>query len=601
MISITDEQQALLLSNDVVKNWSFRVYNNDKLIDTIPINKMVDDSFSITEPLCSAQSLTYGSCESATMTARIANVQYKLKGKKIVVNLSASDKNTSVDLDMGVYYVDEATRENGTWFHKITAYDGMSRFDVNVADWYNSLDFPMTLLQFRTSLCDYVGIQQQNISLPCDALQIAQTISPSTLQGREVLQAICRLNACFGHFTRDGKLTYMFLGSSPVIHFSNAGVNHYKDGATHEAWNVPAYDSVTVRSSDDDVGITIPDEYNANTLIISDNFLTYDLNTPQLEMIANAIYDKIKGVSYTVHSMSIQGRPWLEVGDMITITSDEEDINTFILERTLSGFQSLTDTLSAKGSEDTQTEYNTQAQIEKLKQLENKLSRTVEETVSTITDLEKGFTEIKQTAGQVSVKVSKDSGTLTTIINGDSWEAQYTDENGETISGLSFDFENKQFLFNGAGKFTGAINVNDKFVVSENGDVSASGNVEIYGGRYYANEDGGGFTTMDASGFGMYNSGAVQRIKLGFAAGNSDYPYLLLNSGDSNTDVSGMVKKFLDGMWVGNSTPANETGNFKAKSGYNGIFVAFDEGKTYVVSGTNMKSIYVGEAIAKFG
>lgn len=194
--------------------------------------------------------------------------------------------------------------------------------------------------------------------------------------------------------------------------------------------------------------------------------------------------------------------------------------------------------------------------------------------------------------------VNTDKGILITKINGDNWNARYIDANEREISSLYFDFEKEQFIFNGAGHFTGSINVNDKFVVDVNG------NVNIYGGRYYAMDDEGnisGFTTMDKDGFTVYSKDAIPVIKIGFPEGNIAYPYVRLNSGDSEDEEAGIVKKFANGMWLGNDAPADAYGEFYAREGYNGIFVSFEDGKTYVVNGTDMQNIYTGESIARFG
>ena len=67
---------------------------------------------------------------------------------------------------LGVYTVESYTRQSDRRKRKITAYDNMRLFDVDVALWYNELTFPMTLFEFRNSLCEYIGISQIQISLP---------------------------------------------------------------------------------------------------------------------------------------------------------------------------------------------------------------------------------------------------------------------------------------------------------------------------------------------------------------------------------------------------------------------------------------------------
>ena len=378
MINISTEQQRILLENGVIKNWQIIVYNsNNEPISTIPTEKMVDNSLSIKEALCSAQKLEVGACESAMLTIKLADLDVTaFKDKKIVVKLNARSDDESIELDMGTFYVDDVPHENNTWFYTLTAYDGMIKFDVKVFDWYNSLSFPMTLLQFRTSLCSLVGISTvPGQSLPLDDLVLTKSNTTNVnLTGRQVLKAICEINGCFGHINRLGQLSFVYLNNNSVITFSEAGENHYKSGATHENWIVPAYDCAIAYSLDNEQGVTYPATGGFNALTLGDNFLTYDLNDVDLAKVARAMYEGLGGISYTAHDTEIQGRPWLEAGDRITLDADSEQIGTYIFERTISGFQGLSDKLSAKAT-DTRNEdkSSTQQQIERLKRDTNEI------------------------------------------------------------------------------------------------------------------------------------------------------------------------------------------------------------------------------------
>jgi hypothetical protein len=64
---------------------------------------------------------------------------------------------------------------------------------------------------------------------------------------------------------------------------------------------------------------------------------------------------------------------------------------------------------------------------------------------------------------------------------------------------------------------------------------------------------------------------------------------------------SGVLKRFENGVWIGNAAPISDEGSFVAKDGYHGFFVDTDQCKVYVVSGKNMQNVYTGDAIAKFG
>lgn len=205
---------------------------------------------------------------------------------------------------------------------------------------------------------------------------------------------------------------------------------------------------------------------------------------------------------------------------------------------------------------------------------------------------------ISMVTGEVSMNIPHENGTLQSLINSDTYKTVYINSEGREVSGLKFDFENGKFIFNGGGHFGGSLNVNNKFIVD------AYGNAQIFGGRYYAMDEDGtisGYTTMDKNGFNVYDSHGIPVIKIGFPDGNSSYPYVHLNSGEMTSEESGIVKKFANGLWIGNYAPADEYGEFIAQADYNGIFISFSDSKTYVVNGTDMQNVYTGESIARFG
>ena len=370
MIEISSEQKRILLENGVNKNWQIMIYDGNEYITTIPISCMVDSSLAISESLCSAQSLEVGACEASVFSVKLANLDVtELKDKKIVVKLNAVQNEVSIELDMGTYYVDDVPHENNTWFYNLVAYDSMILFDVNIHEWYESLNFPMTLLQFRTALCAYIGVETAaGQHLPLDDLVIPKSTTNANLTGRQALKAICEINGAFGHFNRQNQLVFITLNDESVITFSGGGEDHYKDAATHENWSVPEFDAAIAYSIDNEQGIVYPSQGGFNALMLSDNFLCYNLSNTDLARVARTMYEAFEGITYTAHDTPIQGRPWLEVGDRITLVSDYESIDTYILERTLTGFQAVSDKLTAKAT-DTRKEdrTSTQQQIERLK------------------------------------------------------------------------------------------------------------------------------------------------------------------------------------------------------------------------------------------
>ena len=190
------------------------------------------------------------------------------------------------------------------------------------------------------------------------------------------------------------------------------------------------------------------------------------------------------------------------------------------------------------------------------------------------------------------------------IMNADEFKMQTADSAGVYSDSLYFDPQEGEYKFKGNVNVKGgSINVNDKFVVDPDGTVYIKGESTIYGGKYYAssNKETEGYSQMTPTGFEVYNSKEDLKLRLGYTTGDEDYPFLQLGSGSGKFEDFGLVKKFTDGLWIGNSAVENASGTFVAMKGYNGIFFRFSDNTAYVVKDTRMENLYTGEAIAKFG
>ena len=95
---------------------------------------------------------------------------------------------------------------------------------------------------------------------------------------------------------------------------------------------------------------------------------------------------------------------------------------------------------------------------------------------------------------------------------------------------------------------------------------------------------------MTSGGFEVYNADYDVKLRFGYTTDDEDYPFIQLGSGSGASADYGLVKKFSDGLWIGNSEPEDESGDFAAKTGYNGIFFRFSDNTAYIVNGKTMKT-----------
>lgn len=202
------------------------------------------------------------------------------------------------------------------------------------------------------------------------------------------------------------------------------------------------------------------------------------------------------------------------------------------------------------------------------------------------------------------LSVTRSDGGAKVVLNADEFKMQALNESGTLTDRIFFDPVTSNYKFVGNVTIDGGkIDIGGNFKVDEYGNVYMTGDSTIYGGRYYAGtpESIDGYSEMTSRGFDVFNSSGELKLRFGYTTSGEDYPFIQLGSGSGKDADYGLVKKFTDGLWIGNSDPANESGEFRAKQGYNGIFFKFSDNTAYIVRNTTQKNIYTGASIAKFG
>ena len=364
------------------------------------------DTFSLDECLCDGESLKFGDCQASIMKFTCADVTDDIVGKEFVCVESVG----SIDIDFGVYKVYSAEKTDDLRYKAITAYDRMKEFDINVIGWYNNLNFPLTQKQFRDSLCEYIGIEQEVTTLVNDSMPITKTIDAEVLNGLAVLKAICEINGCFGHMSRTGALQYIVLSKEIVDDTIPKETIHT---VQHEEYTVQAIDKLQICQEDGDIGAIVGT--GSNCYKITGNFLCYGKTAGELATIAQNASINIFGIAYKPYNGDLYGLPYLEVGDCINLG---DKFTSYILHRTLTGVQSLKDTFEAKGSEKLVEVVTVNEEIKQLKGKSSVLKRTVEELSNTITDLSTNIDNNYSTTEQMQSAITQNNSTIeTNVVN----------------------------------------------------------------------------------------------------------------------------------------------------------------------------------------
>lgn len=450
---MVDYQYSSLFLKDSVDK-QLNIVSDDGKIN-ITNTELHQEKFELTESLCSESELTFGACEAGMIKFTVSNVFLPMKGKWLTAKMTL-DGHKDKPFQIGRYKVYSDTPTADRTCRDVVAYDAL--YDIlssDVTDWYNQIlpqkDSKVTLKQFRDSFFNHFGVEQEKVSLVNDEMIIEKTLEVKAsssgssdtaetstigeaISGKEVLSCILEINGCMGNIGRVGKFRYVYLtqeiqGLYPANDLYPADDLYPRNpkstsisksqyiSAQYEDYIVRTIDKLQIREKENDIGVIVGD--GGNTYVIEGNFLVYGKGTKELNEIGEKTLSKIKGIIYRPFSADCKGNPCFEVGDAVRLTTKYELIETYILKRTLKGIQALRDDLEADGEEYRTSKVNgIQRSILQLKGKSNTLERSIEETKSTIVDVEKGLqSQITQTATEIRSEVKNTTDGLSSRIN----------------------------------------------------------------------------------------------------------------------------------------------------------------------------------------
>lgn len=412
------------------------------VISVVGTNQKIDNSmleigtFALEESLCSESELKFGACEANCVKFTARNTAGNIIGKTISIE-ETIDGDSQNPMPYGVFKVASDVPTAGRAKRQITAYDAMyDIINTDVKSWYAGLSFPMTLKQFRNSFFAHLGIAQVETSLVNDSMTVNKTIvatqtddssavtEESAISGKTVVTAICEINGCFGNINREGKFEYVFLKAitsalypaedlfpSDNLFPSDANTEsmtgHYIT-FDYEDFQSKEITQLEIKTSEDNAGAIVGTA--GNNYSIAGNFLVSDKTGAELEQIANNLLPIMAKAAYTpIKSCTCVGNPCLTLGEPIRFNTTREIVETYLLQRTLTGVQSKRDSISAQGTQTHSAKVNSiRDTIESVERRTGKLERNADHLQSTYEDLEEQTnTKFEQTAKSISAEVNR--------------------------------------------------------------------------------------------------------------------------------------------------------------------------------------------------
>lgn len=431
----------MINSNLKEKYWDSAT-DKQMVISVVGTNQKIDNSmleigtFALEESLCSESELKFGACEANCVKFTARNTAGNIIGKTISIE-ETIDGDSQNPMPYGVFKVASDVPTADRTKRQITAYDAMyDIINTDVKSWYAGLSFPMTLRQFRNSFFAHLGIAQVETNLVNDSMTVNKTIvatqtddssavtEESSISGKTVVTAICEINGCFGNINREGKFEYVFLKAitsalypaedlfpSDNLFPSDANTEsmtgHYI-AFDYEDFQSKEITQLEIKTSEDNAGAIVGTA--GNNYSITGNFLVSDKTGAELEQIANNLLPIMAQAAYTpIKSCTCVGNPCLTLGEPIRFNTTREIVETYLLQRTLTGVQSKRDSISAQGTQTHSAKVNSiRDTIESVERRTGKLERNADHLQSTYEDLEQQTnTKFEQTTNSISAEVNR--------------------------------------------------------------------------------------------------------------------------------------------------------------------------------------------------
>ena len=404
------------------------------------------------------------------------------------------DDYTAVETKIGVFTC-EKPEKDGSNKYKVTAYDNVTKLDIDVSSWLNSLTFPISISSFATQLATKCGLEFAN-SAPINGDYSVQSFTATNVTGRELMKMVAQATGCFIRADSDGELEYAWYvtnsklsiapnGSSNGFYFKTA--KDKEDKILHDSqvvrlrtadvvsgrtpyfsgqlafsdFTVTAIYKVQVKQSDNDVGVIYPDDATGtNALVVSGNKLLVTDSDATLRPYVKNLYDRLNNMVY-VPCSNIQTPETLDIraGDIVTVTDGKREFVTWITSVKHSGnkctFESVGSIVRNTTTAVNNTKYNSKQKILEISATVDGLTVKAEQTTKDVNGLSTQYTELKQTF---------DSFELTAVTDGNVRSKFALDPSSVTIESGTITFKGDTLVVD-----------SDNFKLAKDGTVSITG------------------------------------------------------------------------------------------------------------------------------
>lgn len=437
MLNITEEQKKMFYTSGYYHNYVLTFPDIGLVID---IEKLYSETLEIKESICDEEEFTLGGCIASSMEFEVSEILAdEIAGLEFTALLQVKDETDRVvqEIPMGIFRADKPVLVDDKDYKKVMAYDRLYDASVDVVEWFNDFfagDTSHTIKETRESLLAWLGIPFEVQKLPNDGVSVEKTIDTATLTGTEVLYALCVINGGFGRMNRFGRFEvlgitglgvfpedgqgeagnlYPLESLYPEDTFEYLGMSdgevfypEYRSTRYEEFMTMPIT-CLTIRSTSEDVGVTVGQDLS-NPYVIASNFFLYGKSAAELQEIGQNILHQIEGLTYRPNTTVLDGLPYMEVGDVFILEKKRDCVESIIFSRTLSGIQALKDTYEAKGNKVRANEVTANDEILQLKGKTLEIKKSIDGVSVELKDFEKGTqSRFEQTDEKIETEVKE--------------------------------------------------------------------------------------------------------------------------------------------------------------------------------------------------
>ena len=264
-----------------------------------------------------------GGVGSAMLEVTVLDAQRLLRvaaGEKLVLRRGGEQ--------VGIYYAQKPERSSSGQY-RLTAYDAVSRLDVPLGQWLESLTgWPYTLRSFADMVCSQCGLTLTN-QVAVNGDYPVGAFSGADITGRLLLRWICQLGGCFCRADARGRLEFGWYTPRELCLRPTGEHFYYRDGLSDADYTTCPIQRVQLQLTQQDVGAVYPDTPGElNTLRLTGNRLLGNSGVSAMEEAARQLWEHLRHITYTPCQVRVSASCGVEPGDVITLEDRSGQLRT---------------------------------------------------------------------------------------------------------------------------------------------------------------------------------------------------------------------------------------------------------------------------------